>query len=249
MSLRKILVRGSKQATIAEAHRFGLTPKFCQTKKTPRGPITTCQVSCNQNGHIERWLRDRSGSLIFAGLCRVSGTRSIAGYETAPATKLLATHCAVCARPLVDAESVESGIGPICAEKHGGRIACDPAVRAEANKLIYEIARYQKGPEVDAAVKRLHELGFDILAKRISKRLAKRVFANPTIVDTGKFYVFTFRYSPQLVEAIKRVPGKSWAKDLGGWVIPYRSKREFFEFLKRNFAGQVIDGPKGPFTP
>lgn len=40
-------------------------------------------------------------------------------YENAPATKLLATHCACCARPLVDAVSVETGVGPDCRKAHG----------------------------------------------------------------------------------------------------------------------------------
>jgi hypothetical protein len=40
-------------------------------------------------------------------------------YENAPATKLLATHCACCARPLVDAVSVEAGVGPDCRKSHG----------------------------------------------------------------------------------------------------------------------------------
>ena len=40
-------------------------------------------------------------------------------YLTAPATKMLATHCAVCARALVDAKSVELGIGPDCRKKYG----------------------------------------------------------------------------------------------------------------------------------
>lgn len=207
-------------------------------------------------GNRKNALKQARAHGYLARSCKTKRTRhglittcQLSGYEDAPATKLLATHCAVCARPLVDASSVESGIGPICAARYGGRIACDPAVRAEANKLIYEIARYQKGPEVDAAVKRLHDLGFDVLAKRISKRLSKRVFSNPRIIDTGKYYVFTFPFSPSLVAAIKReVPGKAWAKEMGGWIIPYRSKRDFFEYLKRNFSGRVIDGPKGPFT-
>jgi len=40
-------------------------------------------------------------------------------YESAPATILIATHCAICARPLVDADSVERGVGPDCADKYG----------------------------------------------------------------------------------------------------------------------------------
>jgi uncharacterized protein DUF6011 len=40
-------------------------------------------------------------------------------YENAPGTKLLATLCACCARPLLDAASVEAGMGPHCRAKHG----------------------------------------------------------------------------------------------------------------------------------
>ena len=40
-------------------------------------------------------------------------------YENAPATQLIATHCACCGRPLVDAASVERGVGPECARKYG----------------------------------------------------------------------------------------------------------------------------------
>jgi gamma-glutamylaminecyclotransferase len=41
------------------------------------------------------------------------------GYENAPATRLLATSCACCGRALLDAISVEAGIGPDCREKYG----------------------------------------------------------------------------------------------------------------------------------
>jgi hypothetical protein len=41
------------------------------------------------------------------------------GYETSAATQLVATACVFCGRPLVDADSVQLGIGPICAQKYG----------------------------------------------------------------------------------------------------------------------------------
>lgn len=40
-------------------------------------------------------------------------------YETAPATIMLATQCACCRRPLVDAVSIETGMGPVCRKRHG----------------------------------------------------------------------------------------------------------------------------------
>ena len=39
-------------------------------------------------------------------------------YEDAPATKMLRVGCACCGRALLDAESVESGMGPVCREKN-----------------------------------------------------------------------------------------------------------------------------------
>lgn len=41
------------------------------------------------------------------------------GYEQAFSTKLLATHCAYCGRPLRDADSVENGMGPVCRARVG----------------------------------------------------------------------------------------------------------------------------------
>src|SRR5687767_11998091 len=48
-------------------------------------------------------------------------------YENAPATRLLATRCACCHRALVDAESVERGVGPDCAKRYGYGLAQGPA--------------------------------------------------------------------------------------------------------------------------
>jgi len=43
----------------------------------------------------------------------------INGYEDAVSTKLLASHCVFCSRPLANAESIERGAGDVCAEKFG----------------------------------------------------------------------------------------------------------------------------------
>lgn len=41
------------------------------------------------------------------------------GYELEAGTRLLATHCMFCGRPLRDPESIENGCGPVCAERFG----------------------------------------------------------------------------------------------------------------------------------
>ena len=120
-------------------------------------------------------------------------------YESAPATKLLATHCACCGRALVDAVSVERCIGPDCAERYGAPEAqgepnwdrvmavLDGIVavadvnpmftpREAANKLVFEVAR--KGVTRDFArpiFEALAALGFEVLADRIAKRFRTTV--------------------------------------------------------------------------
>jgi hypothetical protein len=61
-------------------------------------------------------------------------------YVNAPSTKMLATHCAICSRPLRDAQSVEVGIGPICRERVAAMDKLSEDTRVAVNKFLYEIA-------------------------------------------------------------------------------------------------------------
>ena len=45
-------------------------------------------------------------------------------YTDSAACQMLASHCSCCGRPLVDADSVQSGIGPTCRAKHGFAVPC-----------------------------------------------------------------------------------------------------------------------------
>lgn len=92
-------------------------------------------------------------------------------HENAPATKLLATNCAACGRALVDAESVETGIGPECRKRYATEGKLAESVRAEANQLVWSVAR--KGVSKQDAwtvIQRLAQLGCATLADRIAKR-------------------------------------------------------------------------------
>lgn len=97
-------------------------------------------------------------------------------YENAPATKLLATACACCGRALVDAISVETGIGPECRKHYGVAFDTTDAAHAEANALVFQVAR--KGMTAATAqpiFDRLAALGFTVLADRIAKRFRTTV--------------------------------------------------------------------------
>lgn len=122
-------------------------------------------------------------------------------YESAPATQLVATNCAICARPLVDAVSVETGIGPDCRRKCGlddshapgdwtkvskllgaeetDRLRAAAEAKgdmrgldhAAANILVYRIAAEQHGVGVVKMAAALSALGFDKLSRKLARRL------------------------------------------------------------------------------
>ena len=164
------------------------------------------------------------------------------GYENAPATKLLATHCAVCRRPLVDAKSVELGIGPDCRKKYGFEMACDESVRAMANKTVYLIACNPQSFETFARTAVLRELGFLKLADIIEKRVASiRV-----IVIEGEVRMVT-PYNPDFVEAVRKIPGRKWHKEEKLWSVPLAQRPALWAAMTKYYKGEFGIGPKGPF--
>jgi hypothetical protein len=176
--------------------------------------------------------------------CRFAGD----DYVNAPATQMLATFCAVCGRPLVDAISVETGIGPECRRKHGYNTLVPEDVRAEANQLVHAIAVQQEGLTVAQAAARLRAIGFGKLADTIQKRVS-----DVLILDDGLGnYKVAFRYDDVIVRDFSRsVPGRRWlARETGEkmWFVPKGAKMMLLGWLKRNYQGAVIVGPKGPFT-
>jgi hypothetical protein len=167
----------------------------------------------------------------------------MSSYENAPATLLLATHCAVCGRPLVDSVSVETGMGPDCRSKHGYNAEAAPEARAEANKLVYQIALKQGGVEVLQAAVRLRELGFAKLASVLIERKAE-----VTITEDAAGVVVESPYVPEAVEAFRKVPGRRWDKDAKVNRFPASSKRALMMVLATYYAGRAAIGPKGPFV-
>lgn len=184
-------------------------------------------------------------------------------YENAPATTMLASDCAVCARPLVDAVSVETGIGPICREKHGyneaqGRedwaaacAACpdvlspndagkDITARSVVNRLVHEIACAQVGPRVIAAIRAIHALGFTTLAARIADRVGS------VHVDAeGETLVVSAPFNPEFNEAIRSVRGARWDRERKVRTVPRAERVSLWAALRKAFPpGTLVVGTK-----
>lgn len=194
----------------------------------------------------------------------------MSNYENAPATKMLATHCACCARPLVDATSVETGIGPDCRKRHGydkpdvevellaaaalanylpvdvfAEVAGAGSTREACNRLVYRVAAEQDGASVNAYTNAIRALGF----VRLADRIAERVATVRIELDGGEYVVRT-PYSDAAVAAFRGLPQttRRWSKPDKAWRVQADARKLLFAALKRAFPGATASGPKGLFV-
>ena len=164
------------------------------------------------------------------------------GYENAPATKMLATNCAVCARALVDSVSVEAGIGPDCRKKHGYNIEVDDVLRQRANKLVHTIATTQRGVVAIDATRQLRDLGFTVLAARIATRLFEVVMTR-----TNGLLTVSGPYTERAAAAFRSVPGRRWNNDDKRNEAPESAKPALWAAMKKAYPGYNCIGPDGNF--
>lgn len=164
------------------------------------------------------------------------------GYENAPATKMLATQCCVCARPLVDAKSVELGIGPDCRKKYGFDLGVPEAARIEANKVVYEIACVQEGAVVIEGCAKLRGLGFTTLAAKIEARLAV-----VEVEEANGTLTVKTPYDPVFVDAVRKIPGRKWDKAKKVNTCPVGAKLALWAVLRSCFPNKVGRSAKGAF--
>lgn len=171
----------------------------------------------------------------------MNDTMNTSGYENAPSTQLLATQCAACGRPLVDAVSVETGMGPECRRKYGYGDA-NAEGRAEANALVYAVAVNQTGLLVAQAAERLKALGFDKLASKIVDRAV-----DITITEEGGTLAVEFPYNEGAIRDCRRIPGRRWDADRKVNTFPVSARAHVWRLLQFYFLGAVGQGPRGPF--
>lgn len=167
-------------------------------------------------------------------------------YEDAPATRMVATRCVACGRPLVDAVSVEAGMGPDCRERHGYYDEAPDEARADANRRVHRLAVGGLLPaEVAAELICVRALGFARLADRLELRLC-RIFVED--VDDAVMTVEVPFHPTFSVELRRAVPWARW--DGQRWATPSarRSRNAVWRLLRAFFPGSVGRGPKGLFV-
>jgi hypothetical protein len=187
----------------------------------------------------------------------------VKSWLDAPAVALVAKKCCVCGHPLVEAESVLSGIGPTCAEKTMAfRPGLEPGVRAEVNKLIYELAVFQAQAEAVPRINRLRELGFGALADRIFGRIEARLLQRISIrierfEHEDRWLRITLPWMSssmfgKVIEDLRAVPG--WHVQIiegkKESCLPNRTPaiHAFYRVLSKHFAGELAQSPKSLFV-
>lgn len=190
-------------------------------------------------------------------------------YENAPATKMLATACACCGRPLVDAVSVETGVGPDCRKKHGYAEAQGPADWEGARQILtggeaipadlesawgsnaHEVANVLTHRAACAAkmgravyIRALDALGYYKLARAIARASSEMV----EVTEHAAGYAVRTPYRADFVEALKAARiGARWDREGKVWTFPadHRARAEAFRVMRASFAGGWLVSAKG----
>lgn len=192
-------------------------------------------------------------------------------YAQTKACILAATHCVCCGKPLLDAVSVELGVGPICRGKYLGGDVPDEQ-RQEANALVKlaasaDTSNAQKLHLADQVA----ALGFPLFAEIVRKRFLKKVISIERCQETFNndeqcaallvsvpFQKGTPAFNTALKQTIvwkdrravwKKHPKKAKSVFVG-WAVKCSPllKRRILEALEASFKGEEAIGPKGPFV-
>lgn len=177
----------------------------------------------------------------------------MSSYEDSAACKMLATHCCVCGRPLVDAISVSMGIGPDCRSHENSGIT--PDVQSACNKLTWQAAvAAQEGKieDVRALADQIRSLGLTVLADKVVHRFVnveKKV--KIVIVAEGEFYIvetpFKRSDSANFIQAWCDIPGRKFDRRRNANFVPINQKARLWNLLRDFFPGEYGRGPKGLF--
>lgn len=185
-------------------------------------------------------------------------------YLAAPGVALVATECAVCARPLLDAVSVESGIGPTCRKYMAGEqspadwtafATAIPAslrealasrlgdARSCANLLTHRVA--SGALRTAEALPMLVALGFHRLAAAVAKGSVGSV-----VVDReGDRLVVKAPYADGFGRALRAAAyGSRWEPTSKRWSVPIAAKPGLWRALRETYPGALLSGPQGLST-
>jgi len=164
---------------------------------------------------------------------------------------MLASHCIICGRPLVDAISVSVGMGPECRQHNDAGIS--PQVQEACNKLTHDAALAAQNGDIESIYKyadEIERLGLKVLADKVRKRFvnAKKNVKIRIREVNGKLYVKTpFRRNADFITAWREIEGRRYDYANKENVVPIEAKPQVWTLLQRFWPGFYGEGPKGLF--
>lgn len=168
------------------------------------------------------------------------------------------THCFICNRELQDANSVERGIGPICAEKMG--IPADSAgPGSEINRLVHGVAVLAAGRrDFDALARALRDIvaaGYPRTARLLSSHLTEVRDAYSgintiTITKDGPQHVqISAPFSSAAIDAWRQIPGRTFLGSVKRNRIPLAQLPKLWALLERCYRLATVQHSWGePFV-
>lgn len=182
-------------------------------------------------------------------------------YQNSAACKIVATNCCCCGKPLVDAKSVETGMGPVCRKKYGFDLDVPERVRALANRTIYRLAcDVSQGTVTLASMEAasgLRAIGFVKIADIFQRRLVK-ISVHVADWDFGGGYYVRTPYDPtgnfnsdawaQGRKAVKiPAPFAPTKRKVFHWVYPKTeaTRKVIHNALVKHYKGELAFAPDG----
>lgn len=188
-------------------------------------------------------------------------------YIESPVVNMVATDCACCGRPLVDAKSVEFGIGPVCRSKYGmtnpdGEVDLELAMvlldkviedygfertfdlkdrQKAVNKLAYWAACHQGQKRAAIVAKVIRALGYVKFADKISEH-AGVAPVKGTLSDDGKSILVDAPYRAESLGAWRSIPGRRWTGSANS--IPVSSLPQLRELVEKFYPECDVDLPE-----
>jgi hypothetical protein len=169
----------------------------------------------------------------------------IMGYENAPATAMVATVCVCCQTALVDAKSVEIGMGPVCRKKHGYNVEVGEDARKQANVIIHYLACERFPADLAEKLAELEGLGFQRLVAILMKRKSA---AQVTVSADATVFEVRSKYDVEFVNALRAISGRRWNGEAKCWTIPVHKVGSLYAALRGCYAGKLVviaDKPVG----
>lgn len=192
-------------------------------------------------------------------------------YIDAPATELVATSCACCARPLLDADSLKLGVGPVCAKRHGftkpvlfpewdavKKALGDEeyaALQIDKMRSLYkdhEVARF-------AANRLVYRVAAEQTGPRVAARtvalaalgygelaakIAERLGAVRVVAEGDTLVVEAPKSDAFTAYCRHNVPGSRWVRERKVRTVPASSRKQLWAALKYAFAGNLVIGSR-----